>query len=393
MSRSAGFLWGAVEAAGVVSAERQPSYPRAREQSGQRGLQYGFHPDAGRFACRHRYRRFRAYASLGVVNTDGNAASVSGSVVSREHWLGWRWAADDAFCCAQAASICLSAFGRSSTPSSSASRRAPTERHPATRPRARLQRGHLRGEMMAHCWAITRSRRTFIGSAATRRSRRSRRCPSRIRPQQPRDARRARPSTCGSRTRARPMVCLRAWPPFVPLVLLAEADLWRSRRPRPPAMRRCCKPMSSRFRASPDRNRRKHETPAAELRGHLGAGGSARAGSSRPMRTHASTSRSRASRSAPATSGRRRSCCSSTCTCDEALAPMLAQNRRATLALFLLVLGSSSVAHAKPEFPVAGTASSGPQLSGAVQCLSHQRQHGLEPPPLRRSRCRSVREG
>jgi len=40
---------------------------------------------------------FRAYASLGFVNVDGSAASVSGGLVSREHWLGWAFGKDDAF--------------------------------------------------------------------------------------------------------------------------------------------------------------------------------------------------------------------------------------------------------------------------------------------------------
>jgi len=39
---------------------------------------------------------FRAYASAGVVNVDGSAASVSGGFVSREYWAGWSFA-DDAF--------------------------------------------------------------------------------------------------------------------------------------------------------------------------------------------------------------------------------------------------------------------------------------------------------
>jgi len=38
---------------------------------------------------------FRAYASLGFVNTDGSAASVRGPLVSREHWLGWAFGPDD----------------------------------------------------------------------------------------------------------------------------------------------------------------------------------------------------------------------------------------------------------------------------------------------------------
>lgn len=40
---------------------------------------------------------FRAYASLGFVSSAGSAASVSGSLVSREHWLGWVFGEDDAF--------------------------------------------------------------------------------------------------------------------------------------------------------------------------------------------------------------------------------------------------------------------------------------------------------
>ncbi len=40
---------------------------------------------------------FRAYASLGFVNVDDPAASVSGGFVSREHWLGWAFGKDDAF--------------------------------------------------------------------------------------------------------------------------------------------------------------------------------------------------------------------------------------------------------------------------------------------------------
>jgi hypothetical protein len=40
---------------------------------------------------------FRAYGSIGAVNVDGSAASVSGGFVSREHWLGWAFGSDDAF--------------------------------------------------------------------------------------------------------------------------------------------------------------------------------------------------------------------------------------------------------------------------------------------------------
>ncbi|HEY1534405.1 MAG TPA: hypothetical protein VGF76_10310, partial [Polyangiaceae bacterium] len=37
---------------------------------------------------------FRAYGSLGFVNVDGSAASVSGGLVSREYWAGWSFAQD-----------------------------------------------------------------------------------------------------------------------------------------------------------------------------------------------------------------------------------------------------------------------------------------------------------
>ncbi|MES1174544.1 MAG: hypothetical protein ABUL62_09450 [Myxococcales bacterium] len=40
---------------------------------------------------------FRAYASVGFVNTDGSAASLTGPIVSRQHWLGWAFGKDDAF--------------------------------------------------------------------------------------------------------------------------------------------------------------------------------------------------------------------------------------------------------------------------------------------------------
>ncbi len=40
---------------------------------------------------------FRAYGSVGFVNTDGSAASLTGPVVSRQHWLGWAFGKDDAF--------------------------------------------------------------------------------------------------------------------------------------------------------------------------------------------------------------------------------------------------------------------------------------------------------
>ncbi len=40
---------------------------------------------------------FRATASIGFVTTDGSAASLTGPVVSRQHWLGWAFGADDAF--------------------------------------------------------------------------------------------------------------------------------------------------------------------------------------------------------------------------------------------------------------------------------------------------------
>jgi hypothetical protein len=38
---------------------------------------------------------FRGYASIGAVSSQGSAASVAGSVVSREHWLGWAFGKDD----------------------------------------------------------------------------------------------------------------------------------------------------------------------------------------------------------------------------------------------------------------------------------------------------------
>jgi hypothetical protein len=41
--------------------------------------------------------RFRAGASIGAVGTNGTPASLSGQLVSREHWLGWAFGADDAF--------------------------------------------------------------------------------------------------------------------------------------------------------------------------------------------------------------------------------------------------------------------------------------------------------
>lgn len=40
---------------------------------------------------------FRAYASVGFVNVDDPAASISGGFVSREHWLGWAFGRDDTF--------------------------------------------------------------------------------------------------------------------------------------------------------------------------------------------------------------------------------------------------------------------------------------------------------
>ncbi len=37
---------------------------------------------------------FRAYGSVGFVNVDGSAASVSGGLVSRQYWVGWSFADD-----------------------------------------------------------------------------------------------------------------------------------------------------------------------------------------------------------------------------------------------------------------------------------------------------------
>lgn len=41
--------------------------------------------------------RFRAYASLGTVSSNGSAASLAGSVVTREHWVGWALGDDQQF--------------------------------------------------------------------------------------------------------------------------------------------------------------------------------------------------------------------------------------------------------------------------------------------------------
>src|SRR5450432_232534 len=96
-SRSAGFLWGAV----------QP--PDWFLPSGSvRTLALASKLGSGAFSTRLIIMQadlkaaivtggFRAYASLGFVNVDGSAASVSGGLVSREHWLGWAFGEDDAF--------------------------------------------------------------------------------------------------------------------------------------------------------------------------------------------------------------------------------------------------------------------------------------------------------
>lgn len=40
---------------------------------------------------------FRAYGSIGTVSSNGSGASLAGSVVSREHWLGWAFGSDQQF--------------------------------------------------------------------------------------------------------------------------------------------------------------------------------------------------------------------------------------------------------------------------------------------------------
>jgi hypothetical protein len=86
---AAGFLWGAVKPPDWFLPSGSIRTLALADKAGSAGF-------AGKFIIMQADLRaaivkggFRAYGSLGAVNTDGSGASLSGGLVSREHWLGW----------------------------------------------------------------------------------------------------------------------------------------------------------------------------------------------------------------------------------------------------------------------------------------------------------------
>ncbi len=95
-SSSAGFLWGAVKPPAwfIPSGSVRTLAIDSKTGNGKYRQDFVLMQADARAAIVT--GGFRAYASVGFVNVDDPAASISGGFVSREHWLGWAFGPDDA---------------------------------------------------------------------------------------------------------------------------------------------------------------------------------------------------------------------------------------------------------------------------------------------------------
>jgi hypothetical protein len=95
--KSAGFLWGAVQPPKWFLPSASIRTLFADTKTGRGGFATDLIIMQADLRAAIVTGGFRAYASVGFVNTDGSAASVTGPVVSRQHWLGWAFGKDEAF--------------------------------------------------------------------------------------------------------------------------------------------------------------------------------------------------------------------------------------------------------------------------------------------------------
>lgn len=96
-SASAGFLWGAVHPPAWFLPSGSLRTLAIASKSGSGKFSEDFVLMQADLRAAIVSGGFRAYGSVGFVNVDDPAASITGSVVSREHWLGWAFGQDDAF--------------------------------------------------------------------------------------------------------------------------------------------------------------------------------------------------------------------------------------------------------------------------------------------------------
>jgi hypothetical protein len=96
-SPSAGFLWGAVKPPAWFLPSGAVRTLALASKNGNSGFGTDLIVMQADLRAAIVAGGFRAYASVGFVSSEGSAAALSGGVVSREHWLGWAFGADDAF--------------------------------------------------------------------------------------------------------------------------------------------------------------------------------------------------------------------------------------------------------------------------------------------------------
>ena len=96
-SASAGFLWGALKPPSWFLPSGAIRTLAMASKIGDSGLAPDFIIMQADLRAAIVSGGFRASASVGVVRSEGSAASLSGRVVSRQYWLGWAFGADDAF--------------------------------------------------------------------------------------------------------------------------------------------------------------------------------------------------------------------------------------------------------------------------------------------------------
>ena len=94
---SAGFLWGAVKPPAWFLPSGAIRTMAMANKIGDSGFGSDFIVMQADLRAAVVTGGFRAYASVGFVSSDGSAASLSGGIVSREHWVGWAFGADEAF--------------------------------------------------------------------------------------------------------------------------------------------------------------------------------------------------------------------------------------------------------------------------------------------------------
>ena len=97
VSPSAGFLWGAVEPPAWFLPSGSIRTLALESKAGSAAFTQNLVIMQADLRAAIVSGGFRAYGSIGFVSSSGSAASLSGGLVSREHWLGWAFGADDAY--------------------------------------------------------------------------------------------------------------------------------------------------------------------------------------------------------------------------------------------------------------------------------------------------------